>query len=78
MTNMAVQFKKHRKFAIDGQPFTVLVEGNIGSGKTTYLNHFQKFDEVFLQAEPVEKWRNVGGVNILVNNALKIDVAICN
>lgn len=47
-------------------PFTVLVEGNIGSGKTTFLNHFQKFDEVCLQTEPVEKWRNNAGVNLLV------------
>ncbi|KAJ8978965.1 hypothetical protein NQ317_009362 [Molorchus minor] len=24
------------------RPFTVIVEGNIGSGKTTFLNHFPK------------------------------------
>ena len=55
-----------QKFAAEGQPFTVFIEGNIGSGKTTYLNYFNKYDEVSLQTEPVEKWRNVGGVNILV------------
>lgn len=54
------------KFAAEGQPYTVFIEGNIGSGKTTFLNYFKKFDEVCLQAEPVEKWRDVAGVNLLV------------
>lgn len=56
------------KFAADGQPYTVFIEGNIGSGKTTFLNYFKKFDEVCLQAEPVEKWRDVAGVNLLVSS----------
>lgn len=47
------------------KPFTVFVEGNIGSGKTTFLNHFQKFNDICLLTEPVEKWRNCGGVNLL-------------
>lgn len=48
------------------KPFTVFIEGNIGSGKTTFLNHFQKFkDRVCLLTEPVEKWRDCGGVNLL-------------
>lgn len=55
------------KFAAEGQPYTVFIEGNIGSGKTTFLNYFKKFDEVCLQAEPVEKWRDVAGVNLLVS-----------
>lgn len=55
------------KFGSDNKPFTVLIEGNIGSGKTTFLNHFQKFDSVCLITEPVEKWRNCGGVNLLVS-----------
>lgn len=50
---------------VNGQPFTVLIEGNIGSGKTTFLKHFEKFDDVCLLTEPVEKWRNCGGVNLL-------------
>uniref|UniRef100_A0A1I8PES5 Deoxynucleoside kinase domain-containing protein n=1 Tax=Stomoxys calcitrans TaxID=35570 RepID=A0A1I8PES5_STOCA len=54
------------KYAAGTQPFTVLIEGNIGSGKTTFLNHFQKFQEkICLITEPVEKWRNVRGVNLL-------------
>lgn len=47
------------------QPFTVFIEGNIGSGKTTFLNHFRHRDEVCAQTEPVQKWQNVGGVNLL-------------
>uniref|UniRef100_A0A6M2DCM8 Putative mitochondrial thymidine kinase 2/deoxyguanosine kinase n=1 Tax=Xenopsylla cheopis TaxID=163159 RepID=A0A6M2DCM8_XENCH len=46
-------------------PFTVLIEGNIGSGKTTFLNHFSKFDNICLLTEPVEQWRNLKGNNLL-------------
>ena len=54
------------KYASTGQPFTVFIEGNIGSGKTTFLNHFNQYNEVCLLTEPVEDWRNLGGVNLLV------------
>lgn len=55
-----------RKIGAEGpNPFTVFIEGNIGSGKTTFLNHFQKFDGVCLMTEPVDLWRNCGGVNLL-------------
>ena len=51
---------------VTSKPFTVLVEGNIGSGKTTFLEHFNKFSEdVEILAEPVEKWRNANGHNLL-------------
>uniref|UniRef100_A0A6G1SF43 Thymidine kinase 2, mitochondrial n=1 Tax=Aceria tosichella TaxID=561515 RepID=A0A6G1SF43_9ACAR len=53
---------------------TICVEGNIGCGKTTFLDFFrQKFqttgEEELIQgqsiiAEPVEKWRNVEGENL--------------
>lgn len=48
------------------KPFTVVVEGNIGSGKTTLLNYFSKFSDVEVLQEPVEKWRDVQGHNLLV------------
>jgi deoxynucleoside kinase len=48
------------------RPFTVVVEGNIGSGKTTFLNHFEKFPGVLSMAEPVNMWRNAKGHNLLV------------
>ncbi|XP_050466366.1 deoxynucleoside kinase-like isoform X1 [Cataglyphis hispanica] len=47
------------------RPFTVCVEGNIGSGKTTFLSHFKKFDNVIVFEEPVELWRDVSGTNLL-------------
>ncbi|CAG4983930.1 deoxynucleoside kinase [Colias croceus] len=51
--------------AADCKPFTVLVEGNIGSGKTTFLEHFRHFEDITLLTEPVEEWRNVQGWNLL-------------
>jgi len=48
------------------RPYTVLVEGNIGSGKTTFLENFNKFGEdVEVLVEPVEKWRDARGHNLL-------------
>ena len=47
------------------RPFTVLIEGNIGSGKTTFLKHFSKFNNIEVITEPVEKWTNVKGSNLL-------------
>ncbi|XP_012276035.1 deoxynucleoside kinase isoform X2 [Orussus abietinus] len=47
------------------RPFTVCVEGNIGSGKTTFLSHFRKYDNTTVLQEPIELWRNVGGTNLL-------------
>ncbi|XP_022808333.1 thymidine kinase 2, mitochondrial-like [Stylophora pistillata] len=44
---------------------TVAVEGNIGSGKTTLLNHFRQHPDVEVLEEPVDKWKNVGGKNLL-------------
>lgn len=52
---------------MSNQPFTVLVEGNIGAGKTTFLNHFRKFEDVCVLPEPLQKWQNVKGVNLLVS-----------
>jgi len=48
------------------RPFTVVVEGNIGCGKTTFLEHFSKFEkQVEVLTEPVDRWRNVNGHNLL-------------
>lgn len=47
------------------KPFTVLVEGNIGSGKTTFLEHFRQFEDITLLTEPVEAWRDLKGWNLL-------------
>lgn len=47
------------------KPFTICIEGNIGSGKTTFLKHFEKFNNATILPEPVHLWRNVAGVNLL-------------
>ncbi|OWF41235.1 thymidine kinase 2, mitochondrial-like [Mizuhopecten yessoensis] len=44
---------------------TVAVEGNIGSGKSTFLQYFKKFPEVEVLPEPVNKWKDVQGFNTL-------------
>lgn len=49
------------------RPITVCVEGNIGSGKTTLLNQLGLLPDVEVFQEPVEKWRNVRGKNLLVS-----------
>ena len=45
----------------------VIVEGNIGSGKTSFIEHFTKRYPltVYPLLEPVEKWRDVRGQNML-------------
>ncbi|XP_017755239.1 PREDICTED: deoxynucleoside kinase [Eufriesea mexicana] len=47
------------------RPFTICIEGNIGCGKTTFLNNFEQFNNVTILQEPVELWRNVAGTNLL-------------
>lgn len=44
---------------------TVLVEGNIGVGKTTFLNYIKKCERVKIVKEPVEQWQNLNGSNLL-------------
>ena len=48
------------------RPFTVVVEGNIGSGKTTFLNHFERLPGIMSLSEPVNLWRNIKGHNLFV------------
>jgi len=50
----------------DPRPFTVMVEGNIGSGKSTYLKHFNRHrSDVDIIMEPVDKWRDLNSHNLL-------------
>ena len=48
---------------------TIAIEGNIGSGKTTFLRHLQSFNKetskhVECFGEPIEQWRDVRGFNL--------------
>ena len=47
------------------RPLTILVEGNIGSGKTTLLKQFEESKNVMVITEPVHKWRDLKGDNLL-------------
>lgn len=46
--------------------FNVIIEGNIGCGKSTFINYCEKLDDVCVYTEPIDKWQNLNGVNILV------------
>lgn len=50
---------------IKNKKFTVCVEGNIGCGKTTFLEYFKDENNMSILVEPVNKWRNLNGVNLL-------------
>lgn len=50
-----------------GRALAVSVEGNIGSGKSTFLEYCAKHPSVTVFPEPVEKWENLNGVNLLQN-----------
>ncbi len=44
---------------------SVLVEGNVGAGKSTFLKIIQKYLHVQLIHEPLDKWQNIHGENLL-------------
>lgn len=44
---------------------TIIVEGNIGAGKTTFLDHMARFANVRITPEPLRKWTNLNGINLL-------------
>ena len=50
------------------RPFTILVEGNVGSGKSTTLGYFDKNRDKFdidVVFEPVAQWQNISGTDLL-------------
>ena len=53
--------------SINEKPRTIIVEGNIGAGKTTFLRPFLNHPDIIdVIPEPVEKWRHTkGGHNLL-------------
>ena len=45
----------------------VAVEGNIGCGKSTFLNYFENiYPNIEVMPEPIDKWRDVKGINLFV------------
>ncbi|KAM9288715.1 thymidine kinase 2, mitochondrial isoform 2-T2 [Morus bassanus] len=49
----------------DDRKKVICIEGNIASGKTTCLDYFAQTTSIEVLTEPVAKWRNVRGHNIL-------------
>ncbi|XP_054055371.1 thymidine kinase 2, mitochondrial isoform X2 [Rissa tridactyla] len=49
----------------DDRKTVICIEGNIASGKTTCLDYFAQTTSIEVLTEPVSKWRNVRGHNIL-------------
>ncbi|XP_078066663.1 thymidine kinase 2, mitochondrial isoform X2 [Mustelus asterias] len=49
----------------EAKKLVICVEGNIASGKTTCLEYFAKCDNIEALTEPVAKWRNIWGHNLL-------------
>ncbi|XP_072729636.1 thymidine kinase 2, mitochondrial isoform X1 [Ciconia boyciana] len=49
----------------DDRRTVICIEGNIASGKTTCLDYFAQTTSIEVLTEPVTKWRNVRGHNIL-------------
>lgn len=47
------------------QMFTIVVEGNIGSGKSEFIKNFQNMDNIDILQEPIEKWTDFNGHNLL-------------
>ena len=47
------------------RPFTIIVEGNIGCGKSTLIKLFSQNPEIDILPEPLEKWCNLEGHNLL-------------
>ena len=60
-----MEFPKDVQKNLKGVPFTLFVEGNVGSGKTSFLNYFKKFDEFLVLEEPIDQWKNLHGCNLL-------------
>ncbi|XP_050526599.1 deoxynucleoside kinase-like [Daktulosphaira vitifoliae] len=61
----AIDFTKLIMAKNNKKLYTVLIEGNVGSGKTTFLEQFNGCQNVLLATEPVQKWQNVHGHNFL-------------
>lgn len=48
------------------RPLRVSVEGNIASGKSTFLAYCAQCIDIEVIPEPVDEWQNLSGTNLLV------------
>ena len=45
-------------------PYTIYVEGNVGCGKSTFLELFDANEQIQIVQEPVAEWQNVSGYSL--------------
>lgn len=60
-----LSFPSMQDMPLRKQPFTFVVEGIVGTGKTTMLSAFKKYPYIDVLPEPVDKWRNLDGIDML-------------
>ncbi|CAK9295225.1 unnamed protein product [Gordionus sp. m RMFG-2023] len=56
-----VSSPKKKSFSVQN----ISIEGNIGSGKTSFTNYFLNNPNIQVFPEPIDKWRNLCGHNLL-------------
>lgn len=61
--NQETKLRVVRPFA---RPYLVAVEGNIGCGKSTFMEWCRTLSDIEAVSEPVLRWTDVNGVNLLV------------
>lgn len=69
LTKPMMEFEYEPPVMKNERVYHIIVEGNIGSGKTTFLDIFRKCAQScglrsLVVPEPIDKWRNVGGQNL--------------
>jgi len=45
--------------------YTIVVEGNVGAGKSQFMSNFENLQDVEVIYEQVEEWKNHRGINLL-------------
>eukprot|EP00095_Tigriopus_kingsejongensis_P003612 maker-scaffold49_size462716-snap-gene-1.18 protein:Tk03612 transcript:maker-scaffold49_size462716-snap-gene-1.18-mRNA-1 annotation:"thymidine kinase mitochondrial precursor" len=60
-----IEFPHIKDFRRRRKPFTINVEGIIGTGKSTFLKSFEAYPLVNVLPEPVDKWTNLNGTDLL-------------
>jgi len=49
----------------ESMPYTIVVEGNVGAGKSQFMSNFENLKDVEVIYEQVEEWKDHHGVNLL-------------
>ncbi|KAL5491979.1 hypothetical protein EMCRGX_G017360 [Ephydatia muelleri] len=60
-----VKYQEKSQQSYGGKKFRIAVEGNIASGKSTLLKKLSQINGVEVLIEPVDKWRNLNGGNVI-------------